>query len=293
MHIFRSLLFVPAHRESMVVKSHTYGADVVTLDLEESVPEEEKANARASAARHIAEIRASGAQVYARINDVESGEMRDDLMTVVSKDVTGVVLPKADSPQDVRDMDVLLREAEMANGVRPGDIAVITMIESPRGLLRCEEIVEATDRTIGLALGAYDYTSELGVARDREGLSIQHARYVIATIAAAYGVIAIDTPYADMEDAEGLAAETEFVKAIGFKAKFAVHPRQVETINQIFAPSEAEIAEARRVIEEFDAGIAAGRGAVSVGGRMVDGPIAARARRLVELADDIARRGGV
>src|SRR6478672_9947808 len=143
----------------MVAKAHTYSADAIALDLEESVPKEEKANARASAARHIAEIRASGAQVYARINHAESGEMRDDLMTVVCPDLNGVVLPKADSPQDVRDMDVLLREAEMANGVRPGDIAVITMIESPRGLLRCEEIVEATDRTIGLALGAYGYTS--------------------------------------------------------------------------------------------------------------------------------------
>ena len=113
---------------------------------------------------------------------------------------------------------------------------------------------------------------------------------VIATIAAAYGVIAIDTPYADIEDEEGIAAETEFVKAIGFKAKFAVHPKQVTAINRIFAPTEAELAEAKRIIEEFDAGVSAGRGAVSVGGRMVDGPIAARARLLIELADQIAGR---
>ena len=290
MGIFRSLLFVPAHRESMVAKAHTHRADVIVLDLEESVPAGEKAAARECTARHIGELRGSGAQVYARINDAESGIVRDDLMTVVSKDLTGVVLPKADSPQDVRDMDVLLREAEMANAVRPGDVGVITMIESPRGLLRCEEIVEATDRIVRLALGAYDYTNELGVPRTREGTAIAHLRYEIATIAAAYGVIAIDTPYADIEDEEGLAAETEFVKAVGFKAKFAVHPKQVAAINRIFAPTEAELAEAKRIIEEFDAGVSAGRGAVSVGGRMVDGPIAARARRLIELADQIAGR---
>jgi citrate lyase subunit beta / citryl-CoA lyase len=288
--IFRSLLFVPAHRENMVAKAHTHRADVIVLDLEESVPASEKAAARECAARHVAELRGSGAQVYARINDAESGILRDDLMTVVSKDLTGVVLPKADSPQDVRDMDVLLREAEMANGVRPGDVGVITMIESPRGLLRCEEIVEATDRIVGLALGAYDYTNELGVPRTREGTAIAYVRYQIATIAAAYGVIAIDTPYADIQDEEGLAAETKFVKAVGFKAKFAVHPKQVAAINRIFAPNEAELAEAKQIIEEFDAGVSAGRGAVSVGGRMVDGPIAARARRLIELADQIAGR---
>ncbi len=290
MGIFRSLLFVPAHVESMVAKAHTYGADVIALDLEESVPKQEKGNARTTAARHIGELSAAGAQVYVRINDVESGEMRDDLMAVVSKGLSGVILPLADHPQNVRDMDVLLREAEMANGVRPGDTAVITMIESPRGLLRCEEIVEATDRIVGLALGAYDYTSALGVPRDREGRSIEHARYVIATMAAAYGVIAIDTPYADMEDDEALAEETEFVKAIGFKAKFAVHPRQVASINRIFAPTEAEVADARLVIEEFEVAVAAGRGAVAVAGRMVDGPVAERARRLVDLADEIARR---
>src|SRR5438105_437821 len=182
----------------MVVKAHMHRADVIVLDLEESVPQAEKAAARECAARHVAQLGGAGAQVYARINDAESGIMRDDLMAVVSKELTGVVLPKADSPQDVRDMDVLLREAEMANGVRPGDVGVITMIESPRGLLRCGEIVEATDRIVGQALGAYDYTNELRLPRTREGSAIAHLRYDIATIAAAYGVIALATAYPDL-----------------------------------------------------------------------------------------------
>src|SRR5581483_8037319 len=96
LRIFRSLLFVPAHVESMVAKAHTHGADIIALDLEESVPQAEKAHARATAARHIAQLRAAGAQIWVRINDAESGEIRDDLMMVVSKDVAGVILPLAD-----------------------------------------------------------------------------------------------------------------------------------------------------------------------------------------------------
>jgi len=286
----RSFLFVPAQRESMVEKAASLGADALVLDLEEAVPPAEKSAARGVAAAHTGRLAEAGAAVYARVNEVRSGLTRDDLMAAVRPGLAGVLLPKVQAAQDVRDLDVMLREAEMANGVRPGDIAVAPMIESARGVLRCEDIATASDRVTALALGAYDYAADLGVKRDREGVAIYHLRYVVVQVAAAYRLCAIDTPYADIADAEGLAAETRLAKAIGLKAKLAVHPSQLAVINEIFAPSEDDLAQARRVVQAFDDGVASGLGAVSVDGRMVDGPVAARARELLALAEEISKR---
>lgn len=291
MAAFRTMLFVPAQRDHMVEKAGSHGADAVVLDLEEAVPPAEKQAARDVVASRLEGLAAAtGAPVYVRVNDVRSGLTRDDLMAVVRAGLAGVLLPKAEAAQDLRDLDVLLREAEMANGVRPGDVAVMPIIESARGVLRCEDIATASDRVAGLAVGAYDYTAGLGVARDRDGRALAHLRYVVVQVAVAYGLVPIDTPYADIEDEAGLTAETELVQAIGFKGKLVVHPRQIPLVNGIFAPAPDDVAQARRVVEAFDEGVSRGLGAVSLDGRMVDGPIAARARQLLAFADEIARR---
>jgi citrate lyase subunit beta/citryl-CoA lyase len=159
------------------------------------------------------------------------------------------------------------------------------MVESARGVLRCEELAQATDRTAGLAVGGYDYTADLGVPREREGRALLHIRYIVVQVAVAYGLVAIDTPYADVADEEGLASETEFVKAIGFTGKLCVHPRQIETINRMLSPSEEDVAHARRVVDAFDDAMARGLGAVSLDGRMIDRPIAERARRVLRVAE--------
>ena len=284
MNLIRTLLFVPAQREAMVEKSHAHGADVIVLDLEEAVPEAAKAAAREIARRHLPVLGGEGRSVCARVNDVRSGMTRDDLLAVVSPALRAVVLPKAEQAQDVRDVDVLLREAELANGVRPGDTGLITMIESPRALLRCEEIAQAADRHVALALGGYDYCAALGVPRTRDGAAIAHLRYAVAQVAASRGVVAVDTPYDDLEDEEGLVAETEFVKAIGYGGKFVIHPRQVAPVNRVFTPAEREVAEARRIIEAFERAASDGLAAVRLDGRMIDGPIVDRARRVLALA---------
>jgi citrate lyase subunit beta / citryl-CoA lyase len=286
----RSWLFVPAQREHMVAKAATYGADVAVLDLEEAVPSAEKSQAREIAGRHIASL-AEHAAVYVRVNDVRSGITRDDLLATVRPGLTGVMLPKADAPQDLRDLDVLLREAELAAGMRPGDVGVAALIESARGLLRCQKTAGATDRLAALAVGGYDYTADLGVDRNREGTALAHIRYTVTNVAVAFGMIAIDTPYADIPDEEGLLAETRFAKAVGMKGKLAVHPSQVGVINEVYTPDEGEVAEAQRIVETFESGVAEGLGAVSLDGRMLDGPIVERARRTIALSEAIAARG--
>jgi citrate lyase subunit beta/citryl-CoA lyase len=284
MDILRSLLFVPAGRERMLEGAQASKADALVLDLEDAVPLRQKAAARILARRWIPKLASARHRVFVRVNSIASGMTRDDLMSAVGKGLAGIVLPKTESPQDLRDLDVLLREAEMQHGVRPGDIRTIPLIESARGVLRCEEIVRASDRLCGLSVGGEDYTYDIGVQRDAGGVALQHIRGVVVQVAAAYGLTPIDTPYAGYKDEAGLVAETHLAKAIGLKGKYAIHPAQVDVINRIFTPSKDEIEQARRVIEAYEGALARGLGAISVDGRMVDAPVAERARGIIAAA---------
>ena len=288
MNQLRTLLFVPGNRERMFERARDAGADALILDLEDAVPATEKRAARKLVRTSVPAMAKAGHAVFVRLNGIGSGETREDVMAVVRKGLAGVVLPKVEHPQDLRDLDVLLREAEMAHRVRPGDVRTIAIIETPRGVLRCEDIVRASDRVDAVAAGGEDYSAALGVPPSAQALA--PLRYTIVQVAAAYGKQAVDTPFVDVKDAKGLATEAAYAKAIGFKGKFVIHPGQVAPVNRIFSPSRNEIAEARRIVAAAEAGEASGRGAVSVDGRMVDAPIVGRARGVLELAGRTRRR---
>jgi len=288
MRLLRSLLFVPANRERMLAKAADAGADAVVLDLEDAVPAAERKAARRLARSAVRQLARAGAVVFVRVNGVPSGETRDDLMAVVRKGLAGVVLPKAEHPQDLRDLDVLLREAEMASKVRPGDVALVPIIESPRGVLRCEQIAQASDRVVALSVGGEDYTAALGVPRGAAALA--QLRYTVVTVAAAYELSAIDTPYPDIADRKGLAAEASLVRSMGFAGKYVVHPGQVAAVNRAFSPARGDVAAARRILAAADASGRAGEGSFSVDGRMVDAPVVARARALIALDDAVRSR---
>jgi citrate lyase beta subunit len=279
--VLRSLLFVPAGRERMLEHAAASRADALVLDLEDAVPARQKTAARALAKRWIPKLAKRSRPVFVRVNALASGLTRDDLMAVVSKQLAGVVLPKTESPQDLRDLDVLLREAEMAAGVRPGDIRTIALIESARAVLRCEDIARATDRLLGLSVGGEDYMRDIGARRDADGLALQHIRAVVVQVAAAYGLTSIDTPYTTLSDEAGLADDARVARAIGLQGKYAIHPAQAPVINRAFSPTKQEAEEASRIVAAFDASPG---GAISVDGRMVDAPIVERARAVLAAA---------
>ncbi len=292
MTLLRSLMFVPGNRESMIDKAARFTADVIVLDLEDSAPPDEKAAAREIVARAIPRLTEAGQTVHVRVNSLATRLTRDDLAAVVTPGLAGVLLPKVESAQDIRDLDVLLREFEFERGIRPGSVASFALIESAKGVLRCEAICAASDRLAGLALGAEDLTADLGVRRTTEGRELSYARGVLIHTARAYGVVALDTPYPDFRDGEGLAREAQLARELGMRGKYAIHPDQVESLNHVFAPSAEEIAWARRVVEAYEAASARGSGAVNVDGRMVDEPVAKRAQDLLAQAEAIARREG-
>jgi len=279
----RSLLFVPATRPRAIDRAAKSAADAVILDLEDGVAAAEKAAGRAAAAAAIAVVSGAGRTALVRVNAGASGLARDDLMAVVGPGLAGVVVPKAEHPQDLRDIDVLLREAETSASIRPGTVKVIATIESARALLRCEAIATAIDRIMGIAIGGEDYTADIGVERDAGGLALQHIRGVVVQVAAAVGLLAVDAPYIDFRDARALARDARTARAVGLKAKFVIHPGQIATVNRVFAPTAREIARARRVVAAYDARDPA-VAAIAVDGRMVDAPVAARARALLARA---------
>jgi citrate lyase subunit beta/citryl-CoA lyase len=240
--------------------------------------------ARKLARRWIPKLAGGRRRVFVRINSVRSGLARDDLLAVVDKKTAGVVVPKVESAQQLRDLDVLIREAELEAGVRPGDIRVVPLIESALAVLRCEEIARASDRVVALSIGAEDYAADLGIERRADGVGLEHIRGTVVQVAVAYGMLPIDSPYTDYRDAAGLAADAALARSLGLKAKYAIHPDQVGVINKTFTPSAAEAANAQRIVDAYERGIRSGAGAVSLDGRMIDAPIAERARAIIAAA---------
>ena len=291
MILHRSLMFVPGSREEMVEKSSRFPADVVCLDLEEAVPPEDKSRARNVVREAIGPLHVMERTVFVRLNSIQSGETRDDLAAVVQPGLAGVVLAKTESAQAVRDVDVLLREQELANDVKPGTIELVIAIESARSLLACEAISHASTRLAALMLGGEDFTFDMGVERTAAGDELSHARSVVAVCARAAGLLALDTPWTDIADIDGLRADARRAQGLGFGGKFVIHPDQIAPVNEVFSPDEGAVATARTLLAAWDEAQSKGLGAVQLDGRMVDRPIAERARRVIEQAEAIGKSG--
>lgn len=291
MDILRTLLFVPGNRQRMLERAPRAGADAIVIDLEDAVPASEKRAARVMFRTMLPKLVANGKPVFVRVNNVRGKLTRDDVMGVVRPGLAGVIHPKTESPQDLRDLDVLLREAEMKHKVRPGDIVTIPLIESPLAVLRCEQIATASDRVVALSLGGEDYTAALAAKRDAAGAALAYPRQVIATVAAAYGMLAIDTPYADIKDERGLIAEAKLAQGIGLTGKYVIHPDQAASVNAVFTPSRDEVTYAQRVVAAAALAAKRRRGSVSLDGRMIDAPVVARAEQVIALAQRINERG--
>jgi len=282
--LHRSLLFVPGGRADLLEKAGRFPADVLCLDLEESVLPEDKARARELVREAVGWLSGAGRTVQIRLNSIASGLTRDDIAAAVQPGLGGVLLAKAESPQDVRDVDVLLREFELEREVKPGTVELIAAIESTRSLLRCEEISRASTRLVALMLGGEDFTFDLGVRRTSRGRELDYPRAVVAVCARAAGLLALDTPWAAIADVDGLTADAEHARGLGFNGKYVIHPHHIEAVNRVFSPTEDELANARKVVDAWEEAQSKGLGAVQLDGRMIDRPVAERARHTIELA---------
>lgn len=291
MTVLRSALFVPAVRPEMIEKARDLSeADALVLDLEDSVPEGGKEQARANAREALPSLVAPGRQLWVRVNNTYTLRTRDDVRAVVAEQLDGLMLPKADKPEQVLYLEALLRDAEAAAGIEAGKIRLLLVIESAKGLVRCFETARASKRTLAIQLGAEDYVTDMGIERTLDGTELAYPRSVIAVAAGAAGVLALDTVYPALHDEAGLLREAEMARSLGYSGKFAIHPEQIAPINRVFTPTPEKVEQARRIVAAYEEAEQQGHGAVQVEGRMVDAPVVARARALIALAEAIAAK---
>jgi len=274
----RSLLFAPADSERKLAKALAGTADVVILDLEDSVAPDRKEAARRLAGECLTKRQHGGPQLFVRINPDVTGLLAADLASIMPARPDGLMLPKAGGGKDVLD---LARRLDQAVPV----IAIAT--ETAAAMFCLGSYAPAVPPLIGLAWGAEDLSNDLGAlaSRDADGRltdPYRLARTLCLLGARAAGVEPIDTVYLDFRDSAGLARECEAAMRDGFSAKLAIHPDQVAIINEAFTPSAAAIAEAQAVIDAFAAAV--GAGVVAIGGRMFDIPHRRRAEKLLARA---------
>ena len=287
----RSLLFVPGDSPRKLDKAMGAGADVLLVDLEDSVAPTAKAAARATAAAFLAEaVKATPRpRLYVRVNPLSSGLIDDDLAAVMRGAPDGILLPKACGGRDVTHLDAKIAVREAMEGLPDGATGILALATATAASLFAVGTFQGASRRLrGLPWGAEDLSADLGASRQRgpDGRftdTFRLARSLCLAGAVAAGVAPIDAVYPAFRDLDGLAAEARDAAADGFTAKLAIHPDQVAVINAAFMPSEAEIAEARRVLAAF-AAAGEGAGVVALDGGMLDRPHRLRAERVLARA---------
>ncbi len=221
MFILRTLMFVPGNQERRIEKAHSVPADALILDLEDSIPPPEKDSARKMVAASIDGLALSGREVFVRINSLSTSYAVSDIKAIVIRGLRGICLPKTESADDIHNIDVLIADAEKGANLEVGSIGLLTLIETPKGIINAYEIVSASPRVLGVGFGAEDYALEMGINRTEEG---------------------------------------------------------------------AEIYYPRMVVEAFEAAATQGQASTSLDGRMIDAPVAERAKKLLNLAESIAKK---
>jgi len=287
--LFRSLLFVPGNRSDMLEKASSADTDILVPDMEDSVPDNEKLNARNLISEKLSTLSGKKQSIIPRVNALDTGLTFDDIRAVVSNNTYGISVGKIESNWDINEVSKILSQIETEKSLEHGSIKIIAWIESASAIMNVNSIATASKRMLGIAFGAEDFTNDMGIQRSESGVEVLYPRSVVAIAAKAAGITAIDTPYVNFRDNDGLEEEIKNVLPLGFKAKFAIHPGQLQSINKLFSPSEEAVKYAKKVIEVFEEAERNGSGATSLDGKMIDVPVVKRARNLLELANKMSQ----
>ncbi|HHF4450384.1 citrate (pro-3S)-lyase subunit beta [Haemophilus influenzae] len=284
MKLRRSMLFVPGSNAAMLSNSFIYKPDSIMFDLEDAVALKEKDSARLLVAHALQHPLYKEIETVVRVNPLDSEFGLLDLNAVVRAGVDVVRMPKTESAQDVLDMDHAITEIEKACGREAGLTKMLAAIESPLGITQANQIAFASKRLIGIALGAEDYVRNLKTERSPEGIELLFARCSILQAARAAGIQAFDTVYSNANNEEGFLKEAALIKQLGFDGKSLINPRQIELLHNLFAPTQKDVEQAKRIIEAAAEAERQGAGVVSLNGKMIDAPIIDRAKLVLERA---------
>ena len=278
----RSRLYLPGNEPKFMLSAGLHKPDGLILDLEDSVAPPEKDAARILVRNALRCVDSHGAERMVRINQGERG-LRD-IECIVAHNVHIVLIPKVESPDQVCAVDEKI-QAVLAKHKIDRPVYLMPIVESALGAWKAYEIATASPNIVALAIGLEDYTADIGTARTNEGRESFWARSQVVNAARAAGVQPIDTVFSDVADMEALRESVLEAKSLGFDGKGCIHPRQIAVIHKAFAPTEAELTKARRIVEAFEEAERKGLGVVSLGSKMIDPPVVKRALRVVRLAE--------
>jgi len=287
--VWRSALYVPANVPRFIDGAHKRGADAIIVDLEDSVPLAERPAARRDLAATAENVARGGSDVIVRINRPWRQTMLD-LEAAIAPRVKALAVTKVDSADHIRLIAEVVSELEAERGMAVGTTQFIAMIETPAAWFEMPEIAQADKRIVALTLGGEDFALTMGMLPTAEALFMPKQQLAIAARAAGILPLGFIGTVADYKDLDAFRETVRRSRRLGFRGASVIHPSQIPILNEEFSPSADEVASARRIVAAYDEAVAAGRGSISVDGKMIDVPVVLRAQELLAIHEAIRER---
>ncbi|MFC4760373.1 citrate (pro-3S)-lyase subunit beta [Fructobacillus durionis] len=280
----RTMMFVPGNNPGLIKDAGIFGVDSIMFDLEDAVNMNEKDSARYLVYEALQTFDYGNAELVVRINGLDTPFYENDIKAMVKAGIDVIRLPKTESADMVHELENLVEAAEKEFGREVGSTHLMAAIESAMGVVNAYEIASASDRMIGIALSAEDYTTDMKTHRYPDGRELSYARNAILHAARAAKIAAFDTVFTNLDDEEGFIRETEYIHQLGFDGKSLINPRQIAPVNKVYQPTQKEIINAQNVMAAIEEAKRKGSGVIAMNGQMVDRPVVLRAERVMMLA---------
>ncbi len=280
--LFRSLIFVPGNNPRFLEKAKKLQADIVCFDLEDSVPDNEKVNARNLIKSALKSRKSYESSIFVRTNSPTSGKIPSDLKEIIQKGIDGIVIPKVNNVKEMQKIENMLNKLEKSRKLKP--IQIIPSIESAEGVVNTYNIASFGKRISAVVFGVFDLLNDLGVEYTKEAEGATYSRTKIPVDAHAAGVIAIDAIWQDLKDSNGFEKDCKLGKSLGYSGKSIIHPDQISVVHKSFHPNKSEILWAEKVCKVYLESTKKGKGATTVDGKMIDEVHFKQAKSLLELA---------
>lgn len=289
-YLMRSLMFVPAHNQKLLDSSVRRDADVLLLDIEDSVPVFDKQIARDNIKAFVKRDDLNGKLIFPRVNDRESGELLKDLYQLTIDGVTGFMYPKATKGEDIYFVGKLLETIEYEKHIPVGTFKIIPLIETAGSIVNIKEICHACHRVVAVAFGCEDYVTDIRGKHDPEGQSIFYARNTIVNAAREAGIIPVDTVHIKVHDLEDLEKNLILSKNLGFEGMLILNPKELPLCHQYYSPSEEEVAWAAEMVQLADEAVKEGKGVAVKDNKFIGPPMVKMARNIMSKHEQIVER---
>lgn len=280
--LFRTLIFVPGNNSKFLEKAKSLKADIVCFDLEDSVPNTEKKNARKLIKTALKSRLSYNSSIFVRTNSPASGKIPDDLNEIIQKGIDGIVIPKVNNVSEIKKIEKKVLQLEKSRNLKP--IQIIPSIESAEGVVNTYSIASSSKRISAVVFGVFDLLNDLGIEYTKDPEGAKYSRAKIPVDARAADVASIDAIWQDLKDVKGLEQDCKIGKRLGYTGKSIIHPDQIDIAHKIFHPSKTEISWAEKVCKIYEESIKKGRGATTIEGKMIDEVHYKQAKALLDLA---------